>query len=87
MPQRKCAVKALKQSQKHQMHNLDIKSDLKKFAKEFVATVKTDVKKAASLLPTLYKKLDKAAKRNIFSKKTAARRKSRFTKLLKATKA
>ena len=37
---------------------------------------------AVKLLPKLYKAIDKAAKRGIIKKNTAARKKSRLTKLL-----
>jgi len=87
VPQRKTSIKDLKKNRAHQMHNLDIKSALRKTIKEFVAVAATDVKAAAKLLPGVYKKIDKAAKRNIFHKKTAARRKARYAKLLVAKKA
>ncbi len=87
MPQRKTSIKDLKKNRAHQMHNLDIKSALRKTIKEFVAAAATDVKAATKLLPGVYKKIDKAAKRNIFHKKTAARRKARYAKLLIAKKA
>lgn len=87
MPQRKCSVKSLKQSQKRRLHNLDIKTALRKTVKEYVETTKTDPAKAAGLLSLAYKKLDKAAKRNVLHKNTASRRKASLAKLLKATKA
>ncbi len=87
MPQRKTAVKDLKKNRARQMHNLDIKSALRKTVKEFVATAASDGKKAKELLPLVYKKIDKVAKLNIMHKKTAARRKSRFAKLLTAAQA
>lgn len=87
MPQRKTSIKDLKKNRTRQMHNLDIKSELRKTIKEFVATVATDTKAAAKLLPGVYKKIDKAAKRNIFHKNTADRRKARYAKLLTAKKA
>ena len=87
MPQRKTSVKDLKKSRARHLHNLDIKSDLKKTLKAFVAAVAADANKAKELLPVVYKKIDKAAKRNIFHKKTASRRKARFAKLLTAKKA
>ena len=37
---------------------------------------------ATSLLPTLYKNLDKAAKRGVIKKNTASRKKARLTKML-----
>ena len=87
MPQRKTSVKDLKKSRARHLHNLDIKSDLKKTLKEFTAAASADQTKAKELLPLVYKKIDKAAKRNIFHKKTASRRKARFAKLLATKKA
>jgi small subunit ribosomal protein S20 len=87
VPQRKTSVKDLKKNRARQMNNLDIKSDLRKTLKQFVAAAATDAAAAAKLLPGVYKKIDKAAKRNIMHKKTAARRKSRFAKILQAKKA
>ncbi|MBF0570017.1 MAG: 30S ribosomal protein S20 [Candidatus Omnitrophica bacterium] len=87
MPQRKTAVKDLKKNRARQMRNLDIKSDLRKTIKSFVATAATDAAAAQKLLATLYKKIDKASKRNILNKKTASRRKSKFARLLTAKKA
>ena len=86
MPQRKCAITELRKNKKKHFHNLDIKTDLKKSTKKFVAAVqnkKTD--EAKTLLQNLHKKLDKAAKRNIFHKNTASRRKSYYARLLKAS--
>ena len=85
MPQRRTSIKELRKNHTRHMHNLDIKSDLKKSIKSFVSAAggkKTDAK---DLLKTLYKKLDKAANRNVLHKRTAARRKSRFARLLAAS--
>lgn len=82
MPQRRSGIKELRKNRKNRMHNLDIKTDLKKTIKEFVKVV--DEKKepeAKDQLKTVYKKLDKAAKRNLIHKNTVARRKSKFSKL------
>lgn len=83
MPQRRSAIKALRQSHKKQMHNLDIKSDLRRTIKDFLATVQAkDKKEAENKLKLVYKKFDKATKRHVLNKNTASRRKSRFAKLL-----
>ena len=83
MPQRRTAIKDLRKNHTRRMHNLDIKSDLKRTIKDFTASVSSKNKtEAQSLLKLIYKKLDKAAKRNVFHKNTASRRKSRFAKLL-----
>ena len=86
MPQRRNAIKELRKNHTRRMQNLDIKTDLKKTLKSFITSVQSDKAKGPELLKTLYKKMDKAAKKNVFHKKTAARRKSRFAKLLAASK-
>ena len=85
MPQRRTSIKELRKNHTRRMRNMDIKTDLKKTVKSFVSTASQDKTKATDLLKELYKKMDKAAKRNVLHKKTAARRKSRFAKLLAAS--
>jgi small subunit ribosomal protein S20 len=87
VPQRHCSVKDVRQNRARQLRNLDIKSDLRHTIKDYIALIKTDAKKASEMLSVVYKKMDKAAKRNIMSKNTASRRKARFAKLLTAKKA
>ena len=82
MPQRRTAIKDLRQNRTRQMRNLDIKTDLKKTLKAFLSATKDKKEEAGKALQTLYKKLDKAAKRKVLHKKTVARRKSRFAKML-----
>ena len=87
MPQRRTAIKDLRRSHTRHMRNLDIKTDLKKTVKKFmVAANDKKSENTQELLKTLYKKMDKAAKRKVMHKKTAARRKSRFAKLLAVSK-
>ena len=86
MPQRRTAIKDLRKNHARHMHNLDIKTDLKKTLKSFLSAAKDKKENSKELLKAVYKKLDKAAKRNVVHKKTAARRKSRFAKLLAAAK-
>ena len=83
MPQRRTAIKDLRKNHARRMQNMDIKTDLKKATKEFMSSVTGKNKtEAQSLLKNLYKKFDKAAKRNVLHKNTASRRKSRFSRLL-----
>lgn len=83
MPQRRNAIKELRKNHTRKMHNLDIKSDLRKSTKNFMDLIKSKNKaEAQKSLIELYKKFDKAAKRNLIHKNTAARRKSRFSSLL-----
>lgn len=83
MPQRHSGVKELRKNRKRHLHNLDIKTDLKKTIKTYLGKVSQKNKEEAqSSLKVVYKKLDKASKKGIVQKNTAARRKSRFAKLL-----
>lgn len=82
MPQRRTAIKDLRRNRTRHMRNLDIRTDLKKTVKKFLYALKDKKSETQELLKVLYRKMDKAAKRNILHKKTAARRKSRFAKLL-----
>ena len=84
MPQRRTAIKDLRKSHTKHLHNLQIKTDLKKTIKKFTTAASEKKTDAVQLLKEIYKKLDKAAKRNVMHKKTAAHRKSRFAKLLAA---
>ena len=85
MPQRRTAIKDLRKNHTKHMHNMDIKTDLKKTLKSFISATKDKKADSQALLKTVYKKLDKAANRHVLHRKTAARRKSRFAKLLKPT--
>ena len=69
------------------MHNLDTKTDLRKTVKQFLSAVTAKNKtEAQSTLKLLFKKFDKAAKSNILHRNTAARRKSRFSRLVTTLK-
>jgi len=82
MPQRRTAIKDLRKARRRHLHNLQLKTDLKKAVKKFTASLAEKKEEAKDLLKEIYKKFDKAAKRGVFHKKTAARRKSHFAKLL-----
>jgi small subunit ribosomal protein S20 len=84
MPQRRTAIKDLRKSHRKHLQNLQIKTDLKKTVKKFTAAAGDKKADTATLLKEIYKKFDKAAKRHVMHKKTAARRKARFAKLLAA---
>ena len=80
MPQRRSAIKELRKNRKNRMCNLDAKTELKKTIKKFLVSVTSNNKpEADTQLKAVYKKLDKAAKRNLIHKNTVARRKSRFS--------
>ena len=80
MPQRRSAIKELRKNRKNRMNNLDVKTELKKTIKKFLVSVTSNNKpEADTQLKSVYKKLDKAAKRNLIHKNTVARRKSHFS--------
>ena len=86
MPQRRNAIKALRINRKNRLLNLDIKTDLRKTIKKYLSLVsQKNIDEAISQLKVVFKKIDKAAKRNVLHKNTAARRKARFSKLLSRT--
>jgi len=88
LPQRRNAIKALRQAKKKRLHNLDVKTDLRKTVKKFLIDIRDKkANEAIKDLKTVYKKFDKAAKRNLIHKNTASRRKARYSKLLAGIKA
>lgn len=83
MPITKSAKKALRQSQKRRVHNVQKRKTIKELVKkikQLVAEKKNSEAKA--LLPQIYKLLDKAAKTNLIKKNTSSRKKSRITKMI-----
>jgi small subunit ribosomal protein S20 len=83
VPQRRTAIKDLRKNRTRHMHNLDVKTDLRKSTKNYLELIKSkDKSEAQKFLKQLCKKFDKAAKRKLIHKNTAARRKSRFSLLL-----
>lgn len=86
MPIRKKGIKSLRQSIKRQKVNKTLLSNLRnqiKKLKTLIAEKRFDEAKAL-FSTTLIKKLDKAAKKGLLHKKTAARKKSRLSKKIAA---
>ena len=83
MPQRRSGIQELRLTQKKHMHNLDLRTELKHTLKKFTVAVKDKkLDEAKALLNLVYKKIDKAAKRNLLTANTAARRKSFYSRQL-----
>lgn len=79
----KSAKKALRQSLRRRKRNLVYKEKIKKLTKEVKILIsQKKIEEAKRLLPQIYKALDKAAKVGVIKKNTAARKKSRITKLI-----
>lgn len=86
MPITKGAKKAHRASLRKQVFNVRRKGAMKDVTKEVQkAIVGGDTKKAKELLPTAYKAIDKAEKRGVIKKNTAARKKSRLSAAIKRT--
>ncbi len=76
--------KAHRASLRRRVYNLRRKATMKTTMKEVTKALGTgDTKTAVKALPSLYQAIDKAAKRGLIKKNTAARMKSRFAKKLK----
>ena len=83
MPITKSAKKALRQSLKRKTRNVQKKKKIKNLLKEVKKLVsQKKIKEVKSLLPQIYKSLDKAAKVGVIKKNTANRKKARITKLI-----
>ncbi len=83
MPIKESAKKYLRQTKKHRVLNLArgkaVKDVTKKITKLLASNAKDEAKK---LISQAYQAIDKAAKRGIIKKNTAARKKSRLMKML-----
>jgi small subunit ribosomal protein S20 len=83
----KSAVKRHKQSLVRRERNRIVKSTLKTVAKKVESAVAEKEKDAADTLKAAVIALDRAARKGVIHKKTAARKKSRLTKKVNALSA
>ncbi len=83
MPIIKSAKKALRQSKKRRINNIQKKKKLKEVIKKIQSLIaEKKTKEAKALLPQVYKLLDKATKTKLIKKNTGGRKKSRITKMV-----
>ena len=83
MPQRRNAIKKIRQDKKRRVHNLKLKTELKKTVKKFRSLLAgKNIEEAQKFFKELSAKLDKAIFKNIVHKNTASRLKSRLHKRL-----
>ena len=83
MPNTKSAKKALKRSMFLRDRNLKFKLAMRDIVRQFRKLLKNgEVEKANQLLPEVYSRIDRCARRNIIHKNTAARKKAKLTQLL-----
>ncbi|MBI4092337.1 MAG: 30S ribosomal protein S20 [Candidatus Kerfeldbacteria bacterium] len=79
MPIKKSAFKELRKSEKRRARNLAVKSTLKKAVKAVrKATAQKDKTKAAEGLKTVIPVIDRAARKGVIKRNTAARLKSKL---------
>ena len=80
MPRRRTSLKTKRKDKKRRLRNIRIKRELKKTIKQFRSYLsKNDADEAKKFLSRVFSKLDKAAKKGIIKKNTAARKKSRLS--------
>lgn len=83
MPNLKSAKKALRQNIKRRASNLRVKRQAKEAIKQIKKLIiNKEKQKAEEMLPFVYKKIDKMAKKGIIKKNNSARKKSRLTKAI-----
>ena len=79
MPNKKAAIKSLRQDKKKKERNTTVVSEIRTIAKKARLAIKESKKDDADvILKTLESKLSRAVKNNIFKKNTASRRISRL---------
>ena len=83
MPIIKSAKKALRGSKRKHVFNLRKNKAMTETVKEVKKLISGNKKKEAEkLLPKVYQTIDKAVKRGLIKKNTAARKKSRIVKMI-----
>ncbi len=87
MPITKGAQKAHRASLHKRVYNVRCRSTMNDAVKKVRKLIEAgSAKEAENLLPTVYKSIDKAAKRGIIKENTAARKKSRLVAAIKKVK-
>lgn len=83
MPQRRNAIKKLRQDKKRHVHNLKLKTELKKAIKNFRSLLAgKNITEAKQIFNKLVSQLDQAIFKKIIHKNRASRLKSRLSKKL-----
>jgi len=84
MPNTKSAERRMRNSERKNLHNRSIKSNLRRVEKTFREAVAAGKKDdAAKLLPGVFSAFDKAVKSGVVARPTANRKKSRLSATLK----
>ena len=83
MPITRSAKKAIRGSLRKKAFNDSRKKVMKEITKKIEKSVKGDKAGAAKMLSSAFQAIDKAAKRGVIKKNTAARKKARLARLVK----
>jgi small subunit ribosomal protein S20 len=83
MPITQSAKKAVRQSLRKKAINDRRSKNMKEIFKKIEKIAKTDKQEAQKIISVAYQAIDKAAKRGVIKKNTAARKKSRLTRIVK----
>ncbi|HNU81606.1 MAG TPA: 30S ribosomal protein S20 [bacterium] len=86
MPNKKSAKKELRKSVKREAANLKVKNVMKTAIKKSLKKVQATDKSVKEDLAVVMKNIDKAAKKGVIKKRTAARKKSRLAKKINKLK-
>lgn len=87
MPVTKTTKRRPQQNERKRILNKKRTLEMKKLVKEANTLIAAkEVKAVEEMMPKIYKAIDKAAKRGIIKKNTAARKKSRMMKKISSTK-
>jgi len=87
MPNKKSAMKALRQDSKKSLRNFKVKRKIKDLVKDSKKLIEGKDSKATETVKTAIKAIDKAVQNKVLKKNTGARKKSRLMKVLnKSTK-
>jgi len=82
MPITESTKKALRQTKKKRLSNINYNKKIKDLSKELALLVsQKKMDEAKKLLPQVYKIIDKATKVNVLKKNTASRRKSKMARM------
>ena len=85
MPIKRSSFKDLRKSRARHVRNVSTMSEIRTLAKKFeILITEKKVKEAGAALDKFASKMDKAAKKDVIKKNTAARKISRFMKRLAA---
>lgn len=87
MPNKPAAAKALRQTKKHTVRNLNIKKGIEVAVRLAKKSLAASEKSTADKVKLAIKTIDRAAQKGIIKKNTAARKKSRLMKSLNKAKA